>query len=179
MTRNWDGFIWETGVFLLCGLSARRRSAPFFKRFVLKTVSFFSKPYQICHCEEGAFFAPDAAIFDGTRRHHGTKHGPISLIEDNTLVVALATVQELFEKTMSNVKEVKARGANVLGVTTARNEAEIAKSVDRYLLVPQTHPVLQPSLNVVPLQIFAYYVALARDCDVDKPRNLAKSVTVE
>ena len=73
----------------------------------------------------------------------------------------------------------KARGANVLGVTTARNEAEIAKSVDRYLLVPQTHPVLQPSLNVVPLQIFAYYVALARDCDVDKPRNLAKSVTVE
>ena len=107
------------------------------------------------------------------------KHGPISLIEDNTLVIALATVQELFEKTMSNVKEVKARGANVLGVTTARNEAEIAKSVDRYLLVPQTHPVLQPSLNVVPLQIFAYYVALARDCDVDKPRNLAKSVTVE
>ena len=62
-------------LFALCGLSARRRSAPFFKRFVLKTVSYSSKPYQICHCEEGAFFTLDAAIFDGTRRHFGTRHG--------------------------------------------------------------------------------------------------------
>ena len=75
MTRNWDGFIWETGVFALCGHFARCCSAPFFKRFVLKTASFSSKPDQICHCEEGAFFAPNAAIFDGTRRHPGTEHG--------------------------------------------------------------------------------------------------------
>ena len=107
------------------------------------------------------------------------KHGPISLIEDNTLVIAVAGVPELFDKTMSNVKEVKARGANVLGLTTEDLEADIRKTVDRCLLVPKTHPLLQPSLNVVPLQIFSYYMALARGCDVDKPRNLAKSVTVE
>ena len=103
----------------------------------------------------------------------------LSLIEDNTLVVAVAGVPELFDKTMSNVKEVKARGANVLGLTTEDLEADIRKTVDRCLLVPKTHPLLQPSLNVVPLQIFSYYMALARGCDVDKPRNLAKSVTVE
>ena len=86
---------------------------------------------------------------------------------------------ELFEKTMSNIKEVKARGANVLGLTTEDQREEIAKTVDEFFLVPRTHPLLQPSLNVVPLQAFAYYAALARGCDVDKPRNLAKSVTVE
>ena len=143
-------------------------------------VFFIGRNVDSATCLEGSLKLKEIAYVHSEAYAAGElKHGPISLIEDNTLVVALATVQELFEKTMSNVKEVKARGANVLGVTTARNEAEIAKSVDRYLLVPQTHPVLQPSLNVVPLQIFAYYVALARDCDVDKPRNLAKSVTVE
>ena len=95
------------------------------------------------------------------------------------MVIALATMPELFEKMMSNVKEVKARGANVLGLTTVDLAAETEKTVDRCLLVPKTHPLLQPSLNVLPLQLFAYYVALARGCDVDKPRNLAKSVTVE
>ena len=141
---------------------------------------FIGRNVDSATCLEGSLKLKEIAYVHSEAYAAGElKHGPISLIEDNTLVIALATVQELFEKTMSNVKEVKARGANVLGVTTARNEAEIAKSVDRYLLVPQTHPVLQPSLNVVPLQIFAYYVALARDCDVDKPRNLAKSVTVE
>lgn len=143
-------------------------------------VFFIGRNVDSATCLEGSLKLKEIAYVHSEAYAAGElKHGPISLIEDNTLVIALATVQELFEKTMSNVKEVKARGANVLGVTTARNEAEIAKSVDRYLLVPQTHPVLQPSLNVVPLQIFAYYVALARDCDVDKPRNLAKSVTVE
>ena len=91
----------------------------------------------------------------------------------------VATVPELFEKTMSNVKEVKARGANVLGVSTEDMQGELAKTVDESLLVPRIHPLLQPSLNVVPLQAFSYYAALARGCDVDKPRNLAKSVTVE
>ena len=143
-------------------------------------VFFIGRNVDSATCLEGSLKLKEIAYVHSEAYAAGElKHGPISLIEDNTLVIALATVQELFEKTMSNVKEVKARGANVLGVTTARNEAEIAKSVDRYLLVPQTHPVLQPSLNVVPLQIFAYYVALARDCDVDKPRNLAKAVTVE
>ena len=107
------------------------------------------------------------------------KHGPISLIEEETLVVALATVEKLFDKTMANVREVKARGAHVLGVTTEDFAGEIEKYADRSLIVPKTHPLLQPSLTVIPLQAFAYYIALARGCDVDMPRNLAKSVTVE
>ena len=80
---------------------------------------------------------------------------------------------------MANVKEVKARGARVLGLTSEDMEQEIRKTVDECLTVPQTYPLFQPSLNIVPLQCFAYYMALARGCDVDKPRNLAKSVTVE
>lgn len=107
------------------------------------------------------------------------KHGPISLIEEGTLVIALATVPELFDKTMSNVKEVYARGANVLALTLDTYAQEITKTVENAMLVPQTNALLQPSLTVVPLQIFSYYVAVMRGCDVDKPRNLAKSVTVE
>ena len=107
------------------------------------------------------------------------KHGPISLVEDGTLVVALASCGQLFEKLMSNVKEVKARGADVLGLATDSQEEELRKSVDAAILVPEIHPMLLPSLDVIPLQLFAYYVALMRGCDIDKPRNLAKSVTVE
>ncbi|MGM9607727.1 MAG: glutamine--fructose-6-phosphate transaminase (isomerizing) [Oscillospiraceae bacterium] len=107
------------------------------------------------------------------------KHGTISLIEDGTLVVALASCGQLFEKLMSNVKEVKARGADVVGLTTESQAEEMKKTVDSAILVPDTHPLLLPSLDVVPLQLFAYYVALMRGCDIDKPRNLAKSVTVE
>lgn len=107
------------------------------------------------------------------------KHGTISLIEDGTLVVALASYRPLFEKLMSNVVEVKSRGADVLGLTTESLGKEMAKTVDHTITVPDTHPMLLPSLDVVPLQLFAYYVALQRGCDIDKPRNLAKSVTVE
>ena len=107
------------------------------------------------------------------------KHGPISLIEQDTLVIALATMEALFEKTLSNMEEVKARGAHVLAVTTEETAGKLKKAADRVILVPKTHPLLQPSLSVIPLQIFSYYVALKRGCDVDKPRNLAKSVTVE
>ena len=107
------------------------------------------------------------------------KHGTISLIEPGTLVVALASYTKLFEKTMSNVVEVKSRGADVLGLTVASRAADMAKTVDHVIPVPDTHPVLLPVLDVVPMQLFAYYVALQRGCDIDKPRNLAKSVTVE
>ena len=107
------------------------------------------------------------------------KHGTISLIEPGTLVVALASYEKLFEKTMSNVVEVKSRGADVLGLTVASRAADMAKTVDHVIPVPDTHPVLLPVLDVVPMQLFAYYVALQRGCDIDKPRNLAKSVTVE
>jgi glucosamine--fructose-6-phosphate aminotransferase (isomerizing) len=107
------------------------------------------------------------------------KHGTISLIENGTLVVALGTYAPLFDKAMSNVVEVKARGADVVALTTVSHADEMKKTVEHVLTVPDTHPILQPSLGIVPLQLFAYYVALQRGCDIDKPRNLAKSVTVE
>ena len=107
------------------------------------------------------------------------KHGTISLIEPGTLVLALGTYAALFDKAMSNVVEVKARGAEVLAVTTETFKEKMEKTADATIVVPDTHPILQPSLGVVPLQLFAYYVALQRGCDIDKPRNLAKSVTVE
>ncbi|MEA4815007.1 MAG: isomerizing glutamine--fructose-6-phosphate transaminase, partial [Oscillospiraceae bacterium] len=107
------------------------------------------------------------------------KHGTISLIEKGTLVVALGTYVPLFDKAMSNVIEVRARGAEVLALTVERLKKKMEKNADSVIAVPETHPVLQPSVGVVPLQLFAYYVALQRGCDIDKPRNLAKSVTVE
>ena len=107
------------------------------------------------------------------------KHGTISLIEPGTLVVALGTYGPLFDKAMSNVVEVKARGAEVLAITTESFREKMEKTADAVVAVPETHVILQPSLGIVPLQLFAYYVALQRGCDIDKPRNLAKSVTVE
>ena len=106
------------------------------------------------------------------------KHGTISLIEEGTFVVALACSDKLTEKTMSNIKEVKARGAEVLVVTTDDNR-EVLPEADHVIYIPKTNDLLMPSLEVVPMQLLGYYIALARHCDIDKPRNLAKSVTVE
>ena len=99
------------------------------------------------------------------------KHGTISLIEDGTLVIALGTYGPLFDKAMSNVVEVKARGADVLALTTESHRGEMAKTVDHVLTIPDTAAMLLPSLGVVPLQLFSYYIALQRGCDIDKPRN--------
>ena len=107
------------------------------------------------------------------------KHGTISLIEPGTLVIALGTYTPLYDKAMSNVIEVKARGADIVALTTESRRADMEKVAENVLAVPDTHRLLQPSLGIVPLQLFAYYVALQRGCDIDKPRNLAKSVTVE
>ena len=107
------------------------------------------------------------------------KHGTISLIEPGTLVVALGAYTPLFDKAMSNVIEVKARGASVLALTTESHREQMASRVDALITIPETEDLFLPSLSVVPLQLFAYYVALQRGCDIDKPRNLAKSVTVE
>ena len=106
------------------------------------------------------------------------KHGTIALVEDGTLVFALATQDRLFEKSVSNMKEVKARGAHVIAVAKEGNR-EVEKVADRVIYIPDTTDLLTPVLAVIPLQLFAYYIAVARGCDVDKPRNLAKSVTVE
>ncbi len=106
------------------------------------------------------------------------KHGTIALIEEGTPVVALATQGELVEKMISNIKEVKARGAYVYAITT-EGETEIAKVADEVMYIPKTMDILKPVLSVIPTQLIAYYTSLAKGIDVDKPRNLAKSVTVE
>jgi glucosamine--fructose-6-phosphate aminotransferase (isomerizing) len=106
------------------------------------------------------------------------KHGTLALIVEGVPVFALVTQPELYDKTISNIKEVKARDATVVALANA-GDHETAKSVDYVLHIPLTHTMLTPILSVVPLQLFAYYAAKARGCDVDKPRNLAKSVTVE
>lgn len=106
------------------------------------------------------------------------KHGTISLIEEGRTVIALACYEELFEKLLSNIKEVKARGAYVVACAI-EGHTEIAKEAEDVIYIPKVDPLLLASLEVIPFQIYAYYVALYRGCDIDKPRNLAKSVTVE
>ena len=106
------------------------------------------------------------------------KHGPIALIEKGTIVIALATQEELFDKMVSNIKEVKTRGANVLAFALEGNN-DIEKTVDTAFYLPKVNPLLAPVLSIIPLQLFSYYTAVQKNCDVDKPRNLAKSVTVE
>ncbi len=106
------------------------------------------------------------------------KHGTISLIEDGTLVIALATQDDLWEKMLSNMKEVKSRGACIIALV-GEGHRQAESIADDIIYLPRTEGMFMPSLDVIPLQIFAYDMALARGCDVDKPRNLAKSVTVE
>ncbi|MBQ7507526.1 MAG: glutamine--fructose-6-phosphate transaminase (isomerizing) [Lachnospiraceae bacterium] len=106
------------------------------------------------------------------------KHGTISLIEEGTLVNAIVTQDALYAKTVSNIVEVKSRGAFVMAVTNEGN-TEIEKNADLVIYIPQTNRYFTDSLAIIPLQLFAYYVSVGRGCDVDKPRNLAKSVTVE
>ncbi|APF27960.1 MULTISPECIES: glutamine--fructose-6-phosphate transaminase (isomerizing) [Clostridium] len=106
------------------------------------------------------------------------KHGTIALIEENTPVVATMTQTDLFEKSISNIKEVKSRGAHVIAITQEGNK-EAEQVGDRVIYIPRTNDILQSIIAVVPHQLLAYYVAILKDRDVDKPRNLAKSVTVE
>ena len=106
------------------------------------------------------------------------KHGTLALIEDGTLVITLATQKALMEKTISNITECRVRGAKVLSITF-NDEPALKKESDFVWTVPETLPEFAPVLAILPMQLFAYYVACAKGCDVDKPRNLAKSVTVE
>lgn len=107
------------------------------------------------------------------------KHGTLALIEDGIPVIALVTQESVLEKTVSNIKEVKARGADVLAITYEEHAVELLKSVDQVFAIPKTLPILSAAISVVSLQLLAYYASLALGHDVDKPRNLAKSVTVE
>lgn len=106
------------------------------------------------------------------------KHGTISLIEEGTLVCAVLTQEELYKKTISNMVEVRTRGAFVMAVTNVDN-TEVERAADYVVYIPRTNRYFTNSLAIIPLQLFGYYVAVGRGCDVDKPRNLAKSVTVE
>jgi glucosamine--fructose-6-phosphate aminotransferase (isomerizing) len=106
------------------------------------------------------------------------KHGPIALIDEEMPVVAIAPHDHVFEKMLSNIEEVKARSGIVIALTD-EGDGEISEKADSVLTVPRCHPLLTPMLMVLPLQLLAYHIALLRGCDVDQPRNLAKSVTVE
>ena len=106
------------------------------------------------------------------------KHGTISLIEEGTLVAAVLTQKSLYKKMISNMEEVRTRGAFVMAVTTEGN-TDVERASDYAIYIPETNKYFTNSLAIIPLQLFAYYIAVGRGCDVDKPRNLAKSVTVE
>ncbi len=106
------------------------------------------------------------------------KHGPIALIDENMPVVAIATRDHVYDKMVSQIEQVKARGGTIIALATEGDES-IAEKADHVLYVPPTPPLLSPVVNVIPLQLFAYFMAVRRGCDVDQPRNLAKSVTVE
>jgi glucosamine--fructose-6-phosphate aminotransferase (isomerizing) len=147
--------------------------------FNVKDVFFIGRNLDYAMSLEGSLKLKEISYIHSDAYAAGElKHGTISLIEEGTLVLALATQQPLFDKMMSNVKEVKARGAVVLGLTTNRNK-KIEQVTDHALYIPEICDMMLPSLAVIPLQLFAYYVASMKGCDIDKPRNLAKSVTVE
>lgn len=106
------------------------------------------------------------------------KHGPIALVDDNMASVFIAPKDRTFEKILSNIHEIKSRKGKVIAITTEGTK-ELDNIADSVIKIPNTNAFLMPILSTIPLQLFAYHLALAKDCDVDKPRNLAKSVTVE
>lgn len=149
------------------------------KFFNAKSIFFIGRNLDYAVALEGSLKLKEISYIHSEAYAAGElKHGTISLIEEGTLVVALATGSELYEKTISNVKEVKARGAVVIGVVTEEHK-HVDEVCDYIIKIPKTHEILLPSLAVIPLQLFGYFVAGLKGCDIDKPRNLAKSVTVE
>ena len=106
------------------------------------------------------------------------KHGPIALIDENMPVVVVATKENTYDKIVSNIQEVKARKGKVIAIVTEGDQV-ISRMADHVIEVPDTLPVFAPVISVIPLQLFSYHIAVLRGCDVDQPRNLAKSVTVE
>ena len=149
------------------------------KYYNAKNVFFIGRGLDYALSLEGALKLKEISYIHSEAYGAGElKHGPISLIEDGTLVIAIATQEKLFDKTVSNVKEVKARGAVVISVAPEGNNS-IEECSDAVVYLPKTNQMFTPSLAVVVLQLFSYYVASLKGCDIDKPRNLAKSVTVE
>ena len=161
-------------------LNNKKRIQKFANRYVAaKEVFFIGRGIDYAIAMEGSLKLKEISYIHSEAYAAGElKHGTISLIEDGTLVAAIATQDGLFKKTLSNMVEVKTRGAFVLAVTNEGN-TEIEKAADYVIYIPHTNPYFTDSLAIVPLQLFAYYISVGKGCDVDKPRNLAKSVTVE
>ncbi len=149
-------------------------------RFIAaKYVFFMGRGIDYAICLEGSLKLKEISYIHSEAYAAGElKHGTISLIEEGTLVAAVSTQPALRPKILSNIKEVKARGAVILSITTMGN-IEIEKESDYVITLPESNPLFFDSLAIIPLQMLAYYIAVGRGCDVDKPRNLAKSVTVE
>jgi glutamine---fructose-6-phosphate transaminase (isomerizing) len=130
-------------------------------------------------CQEGALKLKEISYIPADAYAAGEmKHGPIALLDESTPVVAVATDSPITEKILSNMEEVRARGADVIAIATEGSD-EIAKSADQTLFVPRTDWILQPMVAIVPLQLLAYYIAREKGLNIDQPRNLAKTVTVE
>ena len=144
-----------------------------------KDVFFLGRGLDYCIALEGSLKLKEISYIHSEAYAAGElKHGTISLIEEGTIVVALATQNALYDKMLSNIKEVTARGATVFGVAM-EGHTDIEATADFVYYIPETLPLLAPVLSLIPLQLFSYYMAVNKGCDVDKPRNLAKSVTVE
>ncbi|WKY43317.1 glutamine--fructose-6-phosphate transaminase (isomerizing) [Eubacteriaceae bacterium ES2] len=142
-------------------------------------VFFIGRGLDYYTCMEGSLKLKEISYIHSEAYAAGElKHGPIALIEEGTLIIAVCTQENVFEKMLSNIKEVKARGAYVLAVVQEKNK-NIESEVDAVWTIPDMDDIMTPIPTIVYLQLMAYYLAVARDCDVDKPKNLAKSVTVE
>lgn len=149
------------------------------KNYMYKDVYFLGRGLDFAVALEGSLKLKEISYIHSEAYAAGElKHGPIALIENNTPVIALATQSDLFDKMLSNIKEVKTRGAKVLALAV-QGRTDVEKSVDQVVYMPETLQFLAPVLAVIPLQLLAYYMAAVKGCDIDKPRNLAKSVTVE
>jgi glucosamine--fructose-6-phosphate aminotransferase (isomerizing) len=161
-------------------LGAKERIQKFANRYVAaKDVFFIGRGIDYAISLEGSLKLKEISYIHSEAYAAGElKHGTISLIEDGTLVAAVATQEDLYKKTVSNIVEVKTRGAFVLAVTNEDN-IEIEKNADYVIYIPKTNKYFTNSLAIIPLQLFGYYVSVGKGLDVDKPRNLAKSVTVE
>ena len=143
-------------------------------------VFFVGRGIDYAVCLEGSLKLKEISYIHSEAYAAGElKHGTISLIRQGTPVIAVAAYLPLLDKAVSNVVEVQARGARVLALTTEAGAEALHKRVDTVLTVPEAETMLLPQLGVIPLQLLSYYTALERGCDIDKPRNLAKSVTVE
>ena len=144
-----------------------------------QAIYFIGRNLDYAVCMEGALKLKEISyIFAEAYAAGELKHGTIALIDQGSPVVALACYEPLFDKMVSNIEEIKARGAKVLAVAL-EGDKRIISQADDFILIPKSDPLLTPIAEIIPLQLFAYYVAKANGCDIDKPKNLAKSVTVE